>query len=70
MENLQSLFLCQNKLKFLPREFGTLPKLTQLDLSKNMLEIGEHSTWEWLKNSVKDNLSQLDIHCNLVSYAI
>lgn len=67
MKNLQILNLSENKIKFLPKEFGTLPQLIRLDLIDNLLGTSRHSTWEWLENSVRDNLVQLDIGHNFVS---
>ncbi|XP_067211175.1 leucine-rich repeat protein lrrA-like isoform X3 [Linepithema humile] len=67
LKNLRSLYINNNRIKFLPKELGTLPHLTHLNLSCNHLWKSDHNTWEWLKQiEIRNKLSKLDLSDNLL----
>nr|XP_012223220.1 PREDICTED: p53-induced death domain-containing protein 1-like [Linepithema humile] len=68
LKNLQSLNVSRNKIKFLPKELGTLPHLMYLDLTSNHLGKSDHNTWEWLEQTeVRNKLSELYLSDNLLT---
>ncbi|XP_067211170.1 leucine-rich repeat protein SHOC-2-like isoform X2 [Linepithema humile] len=68
LKNLRWLDIRENEIEFLPKELGTLPHLTHLNLSCNHLWKSDHNTWEWLKQTeVRNKLSKLDLSGNLLT---
>jgi len=61
-----------NKIKFLPKELGTLHSLEWLDVSHNHLgRSTEYAKWEWLQQTaIKNNLKDLNLNNNEVSCTI
>jgi len=71
MKNLRSLDISENEINFLPKELGTLPHLTILNLTSNNLGEFDGNTWEWLdQTAIRNKLSELYLCDNLVRVAL
>ncbi|XP_036142164.1 leucine-rich repeat protein lrrA-like [Monomorium pharaonis] len=63
--NLVYVNLSNNMLTSLPKAFGSLPHLRQLDLSNNSLGIYKQTKWPWVEQiAIQKTLLILEIACN------
>jgi len=69
--HLKYVNISGNNIFLIPNDFGTLPSLQKLDISRNNLGRYNDYSWSWLEQTaIKNNLLFLNLSGNLVSYII